>query len=155
MKNVLIASLLLLGWSCWSGCAETLTPAEQAAADQEIIESYVADAGVVGTYTSSGLFISNTVVGDTTARPTLSDDVTVIYKGELLNGNVFDSSNGNEVTFPLNLLIPGWQEGIQLMGRGTQSVLLIPSADAYGPAGSGSIPGNSVLRFDITLVDFE
>ncbi|MEO1448716.1 MAG: FKBP-type peptidyl-prolyl cis-trans isomerase [Bacteroidota bacterium] len=155
MQKILISGFMVLAMFLMLSCDESLTPQEQAEVDQMLIEEYVADQGLSGTYTNTGLFIAHVVEGDSTQMPTISDSVTVVYQGELLNGDVFDSSNGDSVTFPLVRLIVGWQEGIQQMGKGGEAVLVIPSAYAYGEAGVGSIPGNSVLRFDITLVDFK
>lgn len=85
--------------------------------------------------------------------PTESSDVTVNYKGYFLNGEVFDSGEG--ITFPLNGVIRGWIEGIQLIGTGGSITLLIPSNLAYGPSGRGSIPGNTNLAFDVDLISVQ
>lgn len=88
----------------------------------------------------------------TTPNPTINSIVTIDYKGYLLNGEEFDS--GEAVTFNLNGLIRGWQEGLQYIGTGGKIVLLIPSELAYGSTGtrSGSIPPNTDIGFDITLI---
>lgn len=87
-------------------------------------------------------------------HPTLQDFVTIYYTGKLLNGEVFDGTDSEPATFPLQGLIPGWQEGIPHFGKGGKGKLIIPPDLAYGSQDSGPIPGNSVLVFDIDLVDF-
>ena len=91
----------------------------------------------------------------TGAQPTAEDEVTVHYTGKLLNGQVFDSSvnRGEPATFPLNRVIPGWTEGVQLMKEGAKYTFFIPSALAYGPQGvPGAIPPHSTLIFDVELI---
>lgn len=91
----------------------------------------------------------------TGAQPTAEDEVTVHYTGKLLNGQVFDSSvnRGEPATFPLNRVIPGWTEGVQLMKEGAKYTFFIPCDLAYGPQGvPGAIPPHSTLIFDVELI---
>lgn len=91
----------------------------------------------------------------TGAQPTAQDEVTVHYTGKLLDGTVFDSSvnRGEPATFPLNRVIPGWTEGVQLMKEGAKYTFFIPSDLAYGPQGiQGAIPPHSTLIFDVELI---
>lgn len=90
------------------------------------------------------------------AKPALTDQVKVHYEGKLLNGEVFDSSykRGEPVTFGLNQVIPGWQEGLQLMSVGSKWKIFIPSDLAYGPGGTGGPIGpNETLIFEVELLD--
>jgi FKBP-type peptidyl-prolyl cis-trans isomerase len=89
------------------------------------------------------------------AKPQLADTVQVNYEGTFIDGEVFDSSyeRGEPVEFPLNQVIPGWGEGIQLMSEGANYRFFIPSDLAYGPQGfSGVIPPYSALIFNVELV---
>lgn len=89
------------------------------------------------------------------AQPTAEDEVTVHYTGKLLDGTVFDSSvnRGEPATFPLNRVIPGWTEGVQLMKEGAKYEFFIPSDLAYGPQGiPNAIPPHSTLIFEVELI---
>ncbi|MBQ0833404.1 FKBP-type peptidyl-prolyl cis-trans isomerase [Marinobacter sp.] len=87
-------------------------------------------------------------------QPGATDTVRVHYTGELLSGEVFDSSRerGEPVSFGLNQVIPGWTEGLQLMNEGARYKLYIPSDLAYGPGGNRSIGPNETLVFDVELL---
>ncbi len=89
------------------------------------------------------------------AQPSATDEVTVHYTGRLLDGTVFDSSvqRGEPATFPLNRVIPGWTEGVQLMKEGAKYTFFIPSDLAYGAQGvPNAIPPHSTLIFDVELI---
>ncbi|MCL2761701.1 MAG: FKBP-type peptidyl-prolyl cis-trans isomerase [Treponema sp.] len=88
-------------------------------------------------------------------KPALTDVVLVHYEGRLVDGTVFDSSydRGNPEQIPLNMVIPGWSEGLQLMNVGSKYRLFIPSRMAYGERGAGQfIPPYSTLIFTIELL---
>jgi len=103
--------------------------------------------------TPSGIVYVVVDEGDINLKPTLQDTVTVDYEGKLFDGKVFDSSieRGVPATFPLNGVIDGWKEGMQLVGEGGHIKLWIPSNLAYGEYGSGPIGSNQALFFDVTL----
>jgi FKBP-type peptidyl-prolyl cis-trans isomerase FklB len=91
----------------------------------------------------------------TGAQPKASDQVTVHYRGTLLNGKEFDSSykRGEPISLVLNQVIPGWTEGVQLMKEGAKYKFYIPYQLAYGPRGAGAdIPPYSTLIFEIELI---
>lgn len=90
------------------------------------------------------------------AKPTARQKVEVHYHGWLDNGKVFDSSynRGESISFGLNRVIPGWTEGMQLVGEGGMIELYIPYKLGYGEAGSPPvIPGRSDLHFLVELID--
>lgn len=90
--------------------------------------------------------------------PKASDTVKVHYHGTLLDGTVFDSSvlRGEPATFPLNQVIPGWTEGVQLMKVGDKFKFTVPPELAYGPRSpSPKIPPNSTLVFEVELLEIQ
>ena len=104
--------------------------------------------------TSSGLqyrVISSVTEG---VSPTLEDNVTVHYRGSLIDGTQFDSSydRGTPATFNLSAVIPGWQEGLQLMKVGETFQLTIPAELAYGKNGPPAIGPDQLLLFDVELI---
>ena len=112
--------------------------------------------------TESGLLYK--VISEGSGKKPLSTSVVKVdYEGSFHNGAVFDSSyqRGEPATFPLNGVIPGWTEGLQLMNAGSKYELYIPSDLAYGPGGAGdpnqpgSIPPNSALKFVVELLEIE
>ena len=89
-------------------------------------------------------------------RPTATDKVKVHYTGTLIDGKKFDSSvdRGEPITFPLNQVIPGWTEGLQIMDEGSKYILYIPYNLGYGVRGAGQdIPGGSTLIFEVELLE--
>ena len=89
-------------------------------------------------------------------KPKATDMVTVQYEGRLIDGTIFDSTaqrNNQPATFPLNGVIPGWTEGLQLMSEGSDYTFYIPAQLAYGEQSpTSAIPANSVLVFDVKLI---
>lgn len=86
--------------------------------------------------------------------PKVTDSVTVHYRGTLTNGDEFDSSHkrGQPATFQVGKVIRGWTEALQLMKEGSKWELFIPPQLAYGDRGTGSIPPNSTLIFEVELI---
>jgi peptidylprolyl isomerase len=109
------------------------------------------------TQTASGLQYEVLTEGEGDAHPVATDTVLVHYHGTLLNGSVFDSSvkRGEPISFPLNRVIPGWTEGVQLMTKGAKYKFFIPARLAYGNQRVGSIPGGSLLVFEVELLDIQ
>lgn len=90
-------------------------------------------------------------------KPKETDNVTVHYKGTLLDGTKFDSSydRGEPVTFPLNRVIKGWTEALQLMPVGSKWQIFIPPNLAYGKDGNQRIPPNALLQFEVELLEIK
>jgi len=133
---------------------DPITYEEQLAKDIETIDTYLAEENINAVEDSTGLryVITEQGTGDS---PNLSDNIVVKYEGRLLSDNsVFDSSD--ELNFPLNRLIKGWQIGIPKINVGGSITLYIPSGLAYGPSSpSAAVPPNSNLIFDIELLDVQ
>lgn len=107
--------------------------------------------------TASGLLYKVITEGKG-AKPKGTDTVEVHYRGTLIDGTEFDSSfkRGEPATFPVNQVIPGWTEALQLMPVGSKWQLFIPADLAYGEAGAGNAIGpNETLVFDVELLDIK
>lgn len=107
--------------------------------------------------TESGLQYLVLSKGDSEEKPTATSTVKVHYHGTLIDGSVFDSSvdRGEPISFKLNQVIKGWQEGLTYMSPGDKFRLFIPSPLAYGKNGSGPIPPAATLIFDVELLEIQ
>ena len=148
MRNFRIFLIFLFVF-CGFACKKEAAP--------ESLEEYVKRAGLTATLTYDPRgFYYNILDPGAGSSPTLSSRVTVQYIGTLTNGSVFDQSNpANPATFNLNQLILGWQYGIPLIKTGGRIMLYLPPSLGYGAQAVGTIPGNSVLIFDVTLKSFQ
>jgi FKBP-type peptidyl-prolyl cis-trans isomerase FklB len=127
-----------------------------ATAAKEFLVRNGKEKGVVTT--NSGLQYKILSPGDKKAPPIgPTDNVTVDYRGKLMNGTEFDSSYaaGMPATFPVNGVIKGWQEALVLMKPGAKWQLFVPPELAYGPMTKPKIPPNSLLIFDVNLESVE
>lgn len=126
------------------------------AAGQTFLADNAKKEGVM--VTESGIQYSVLTASDG-EKPAATDTVKVHYTGTFINGEKFDSSYDRKepTVFPLNRVIRGWTEGVQLMSVGSKFKFTIPSDLAYGPNGNpqGGIPGNSVLEFEIELLEIQ
>jgi len=113
------------------------------------------DADKEYTKTASGLRYKIITPG-TDPKPTATSTVKCLYTGKTVDGKVFDSTatRGNApAEFPLNGVIPAWTEAVPKIGKGGKILLVAPAAIAYGENGQGPIPPNSVLEFEVELVE--
>jgi FKBP-type peptidyl-prolyl cis-trans isomerase len=137
-----------------SGTAsDTRTLRVSRASDERLIQNYLQANGQSGAAqrTSTGLYYIVEVQGNG-QFPNANSTVTVNYEGFLLNGSRFDGNDNSQ--FSLQQVIAGWTEGIPKFSRGGRGQLLIPSNLAYGSQARPGIPANSVLRFEVELLDF-
>lgn len=155
MSKLIPFSLLFLTLSIFTSCIpDPVSEEEIFKQDVNEIEKYLDDNNLTAQVTANGLYYIIEEPG-TGGSPNQNSTVTVRYKGYLLDGTVFDETTGtNTATFGLAGLIPGWQEGIPLLQKGGKGKFFVPSKSAYGRGGSGSIPPNTPIAFDIELVNF-
>ena len=138
-----------------AGCRQAPAQVDQGAAAQAFLAANAKAAGVVTL--PSGLQYRIVRSGPPAgAHPHLQDEVKVNYEGKLIDGKVFDSSyaRGQPAAMPLQNLIPGWIEALQLMRPGDEWILYVPPALGYGAEGNEAIPPGSALIFRIELLDF-
>jgi FKBP-type peptidyl-prolyl cis-trans isomerase len=151
---LLVSTSGLLTTACGNDDPIPVTPAKDySAIDEAIIKKYVDDNKITNAQRqSSGLYYVPVTTNPTGVQATVNKTVSVLYTGMFMDGRVFDKGT---YTFVLGKrkVIEGWDEGIALMRKGEKGILLIPSALAYGPNGQGSIPPNTVLRFEVELAD--
>lgn len=143
-QKIIFLSLLLLALTACKKESET----DYLPIDIEKITQYLADNNIEAQKLESGLFYIIEKQGGA-EKPNLNSTVTVSYKGRFLTGEVFEENTFK--TFGLRNLIEGWKQGIPLVGSAGKVRLFIPSPLAYGSQGSGTIPPNTPLIFDITL----
>jgi FKBP-type peptidyl-prolyl cis-trans isomerase len=127
-----------------------VTESDYADENETAILKYIADNNLTATRTASGLYYVVNNLG-TGTQPTSESNVTVDYKGYLLDGTVFDPGT-EDITTNLSQVIAGWTEGIPYFKEGGDGLLLIPYTLGYGVYGSGQIPAVSVLIFDVSLI---
>ncbi len=142
---------------CLFGCSKTTQPGGDANAVTNVASAAAPVSGEMTT-TASGLKYQVLTHGTGTVSPKATDTVKVHYEGKLLDGTVFDSSiaRGQPISFPLNQVIPGWTEGLQLMKVGDKFKFVIPANLAYGAnSPSPAIPPNSTLVFEVELLGIE
>ena len=140
-RNLTIASLLMVGIFCQISCSKSTT------SENEQMTSYAAKNNITYVSDPSGVLYQIITAGNSN-KPRLTSTITVTYTCKLMNDKTFDSGT---ITYPLNNLIPGWQIALPLIGEGGQIKILIPSSLGYGSRGSGEIPGNAPLYFDVSL----
>ena len=144
---------LLIGFTMFSMANATSPEENQAAGIAFLAENTTKDNIVT---TASGLQYEVLAKGEGPS-PTATTSVTVHYKGTTLDGKEFDSSYSRNApaTFPLNRVIAGWTEGLQLMNAGAKYRFFIPAELAYGSRGAGADIGpNSTLIFEVELLSF-
>jgi len=155
MKRLLFAiGLSVCLAACGHGGSKAQTASQAApSADAGFLASNAKAAGVITL--PSGLQYKIVHSGPATgSRPGPADEVKVNYEGKLVNGTVFDSSfqRGEPADLPLQGLIPGWVEALQLMRPGDEWMLYVPPELGYGANSPDPIPPNSVLVFRIQLL---
>ena len=152
----LLASVCLLGCSEKNSTTDSWVEQGKSPAASGVASTTAPTNAVITT--ASGLKYQVLKKGTGSLSPKATDTVKVHYHGTLLNGTVFDSSvqRGEPISFPLNGVIPGWTEGLQLMHVGDKFRFEIPANLAYGERSlSPSIPPNSTLVFEVELLGIQ
>lgn len=144
--------------SCQNDVEEPHDPVEQFEIDTEIIENYIADNNIEATNViydgnETGIYVSITDSSYSDEYPTINSTVEVKYRGYYVDGTVFDESIDESITFGLSNVIVGWRIGFTAIAKGDKATILIPSLYGYGSGGRGAIPPNTVLIFDVELID--
>ena len=149
MKYSLLALFFIIFISCESD--KKSEDVDYVAKNDQEIADYIAENNLEAQKSNSGLYYVINEEG-TGAQPTATSNVTVAYTGYYLNGNVFDKSDANGISFGLQQVIKGWTEGIPYFKEGGSGILLVPAHLGYGNNNYSGIPGGSVLIFDVSLI---
>jgi FKBP-type peptidyl-prolyl cis-trans isomerase len=156
--NELVTEQIMMGFQQEMMAKQQQKTSAEASAVKAVGDAFLAEnkakPGVVALPSGLQYKVINEGTGD---KPKPEDVVEVHYTGTLIDGTVFDSSveRGESIKFPLNGVIPGWTEGVQLMSPGAKYMFYIPAGLAYGDKGAGPIPGGSVLIFEVELLSIE
>jgi FKBP-type peptidyl-prolyl cis-trans isomerase FkpA len=161
MKTKLFSALLLLSFFLYAckksstGTTCTTVMGQPSTAEVDALRNHLTTSGLTATEDPRGFFYNIAFAGTGSASPTLASNVTVQYKGTLINGTVFDSTvTGINRTFPLGNLITGWQWGLPLIKKGGIINLYLPPSLGYGCASQGKVPSNAFTIFRVELIDF-
>ena len=162
MKKIISLSVLILALlsSCKKDdeCKSSPPAIVAPASEVQAVKDFLTSKSITAIQDPSGVFYVNTQEGTGTATPTVCSTISFQYKGSFTNGTVFDGPSA--LTYPLGNLIAGWQVIIPKMRKGGKTTMYIPPSLGYGPNdlkdnnGNVIIPGNSILIFDIELVNF-
>jgi FKBP-type peptidyl-prolyl cis-trans isomerase FkpA len=152
LKYLLLTCLIIVAGlgSCKSD--KGISPEEQLAADEIRIKEFITKNNIPAIRHESGVYYQIIEPGSGTLVYTPNTAITAKYALRLLNGNNIPQST-DPVPFTLGRVIVGWQIGIPLIQKGGKIRLIVPSGYAYGAQAQNGIPSNSVLDFDIELID--
>jgi len=148
MKTNLLALLFIF----FISCGDDKQPVDYVSLNDQEIQDYLVENDLQAEKSASGLYYIIDSEG-TGMQPTATDQVRVAYKGYFTNGDVFDQSASEGISFNLQQVISGWTEGITYFKEGGSGMLLVPSHLGYGSRDHSGIPGGSVLIFEIDLIE--
>lgn len=152
MKKLLICLVLVLTGFAACTKKDAFDPVKQAQLDEEKIKEFLAQNNLTMERHPKGIYYQILNPGSGAAPFNANTSVTVKYNLRLLSGQAIPQTT-DPISFYLGDVIAGWQIGVPLIRKGGKVRLLIPSGYAYGPQAQGNIPANSVLDFDIELID--
>ena len=146
----LILTIIIAGLMS-AGCSKEPTTED----DKALIEKYLQDNNLTASVIDRDVYIIINEPGGE-AKPQITNDVSVFYKGYYLDGTKFDGTQegGSPARFALSNVIEGWQIGIRKFGKGGKGTVIIPSRLGYGKNPPFGVRANAVLLFDVELVDF-
>ncbi|HEY1008067.1 MAG TPA: FKBP-type peptidyl-prolyl cis-trans isomerase [Sphingobacteriaceae bacterium] len=152
MKFVKYVLFVLIAGSVLSACKKNdYDAAKQLQADEVLIKEFIAASDAEFQRQEDGVYYQIIRPGTGDVEYSRNTRISVKYTGRLLNGQIFDQ--GSFADMPLGNLITGWHIGVPLIQKGGRIRILVPSPYGYGPNAAGTIPPNSVLDFDIELID--
>lgn len=151
MKHILSALIIMILFISCSNDKQGPQKTDYTVENEKEITDYIAKNNLTAQKSDSGLYYVIDEPGDGT-QPTATSNVTVAYKGYYTDGEIFDQSKAEGISFGLNQVIKGWTEGIPYFKTGGSGILLVPSHLGYGPYNYSGIPGGSVLIFDVKLI---
>jgi FKBP-type peptidyl-prolyl cis-trans isomerase FkpA len=155
-KTVLLGFVTLMVFtSCLkkdNGCNYSPDSLVAPVAEQDSLKVFLDSAKINATKSPDG-FYYQIVKGGSSQAPAPCSQITVAYKGWLTNGALFDQSASTILT--LGSLIDGWREGLPLIGKGGEIILYLPPSLGYGSASNPPITANSILIFDVSLIDVQ
>jgi len=155
MKKLLFVFPVVLAIFAGDGCIkDSVCQDKTIQSEQGEIISFAASQGITATAHSSGLYYQVINPGSGPS-PTSGSVIVIKYTGKLLNGTIFDDKSTTPVTYALNGMIQGFQKGMPLIQKGGTIKLIVPSSMGYGCNGFGSVPGNSILYFEVELTDVQ
>lgn len=146
IKFLFLLSIFLIS------CSDDNKPKDYVSLNDKEIQDYLAENELQAEKSASGLYYIIDSEG-TGAQPNTTDQVRVSYKGYYTNGNVFDQSPSEGISFNLQQVISGWTEGITYFKEGGSGMLFVPAHLGYGSQDYRGIPGGSVLIFEINLIE--
>ena len=149
-RSLIVTSMLLLCFGCSSDDEAT----DFSEANEQEILAYLSDRNLTAEKSQSGLYYIIEEQGSGES-PITTSNVTVSYRGYFTDGQTFEESPVEGISFNLTQVIPGWTEGITYFNEGGSGTLLVPSSLAYGNTGRGPIPGGAVILFDIVLISVD
>lgn len=162
MKRIVFSCVLMVSLWSLSGCLKegyqtvtcnaSIPQVAVPAAELQAVEAYLAQKGITDAVKYQNGFYYKVEVPGTGNNPTLCSNVVIYYQGKLVDGTTFDQTGSTPANFPLSNLITGWQVGLPLIKAGGKIKLYLPPSLGYGSRVVGSIPANSILIFEITLV---
>jgi FKBP-type peptidyl-prolyl cis-trans isomerase FkpA len=120
-------------------------------AEQQTLAAYISSSGVSAIKNANGFYYTIVNAGDANAKPSTCSTIVINYTGLLIDGTVFEVNNNT--TFNLGSLIAGWQQAIPLIGKGGTIKMYLPPSLAYGSEAQAGIPANSILIFEVELLN--